>query len=403
VNHLSSFYRVPLSVPYWNAATYRGILRSFLSGSVIEGPDLGALRFAVMERLGAEDALLCGSGSLALEIALRACGVREGHEVIIPAFCCSSIVPPILAVGAVPVLADSGDDLNINADTVAAVLTEKTQAIIVPHLFGNPANIKAIVDLAQRKNIRVIDDAAQALGATIDDQPVGSFGDAGILSFGSEKVCFGLGGGAVVSRQKEVLNGNLKTDLSAARLSPALRSFLSTLVWRRWRRWTLPIQAWFSHAKSAGPDSPPNPYRKEILPNLNAAVALSLVQTLDGNIAARRARVRAYQELLGSEASLTLIPHQAGSACLTQVARISPRRCSDDPSAHLIGVLGRAGYEVQGSYIPIHLLSSYQTLARQPLPHAEGVWSDLIEFPCEPEVSFAHVERIAALVSHALT
>ena len=390
-------------MPYWNGATYRGILRSFLSGSVIEGPDLGALRFAVMERLGAEDALLCGSGSLALEIALRACGVREGHEVIIPAFCCSSIVPPILAVGAVPVLADSGDDLNINADTVAAVLTEKTQAIIVPHLFGNPANIKAIVDLAQRKNIRVIDDAAQALGATIDDQPVGSFGDAGILSFGSEKVCFGLGGGAVVSRQKEVLNGNLKTDLSAARLSPALGSFLSTLVWRRWRRWTLPIQAWFSRAKSAGPDSPPNPYRKEILPNLNAAVALSLVQTLDGNIAARRARVRAYQELLGSEASLTLIPHQPGSACLTQVARVLPRRCGDDPSAHLIGVLGRAGYEVQGSYIPIHLLPYYQTLARQPLPHAERVWSDLIELPCEPEVRLAHVERIASLVSHALT
>jgi dTDP-4-amino-4,6-dideoxygalactose transaminase len=189
-----------------------------------------------MERLGVEDALLCGSGSLALEIALGACGVREGDEVVIPTFCCTSVVPPILAVGAYPVLADIGEELNITAETVEAVLTNKTAAIIVPHLFGNPADISGIIELARRRNIRVIDDAAQALGATIDGRPAGSFGNAGILSFGSEKVCFGLGGGVVVSRQKDVLNGNLKIDLSAASLSPTLRSFLSTLVWRRWRR-----------------------------------------------------------------------------------------------------------------------------------------------------------------------
>ncbi|HXV81587.1 MAG TPA: DegT/DnrJ/EryC1/StrS family aminotransferase, partial [Candidatus Binatia bacterium] len=184
-------------MPYWNGATYRAILRSFSSGSIIEGPDLGALSCAVTERLRVEDAVLCGSGSLALEIALRACGVGKGDEVVIPTFCCSSIVPPLLAVGGLPVLADVGDDLNINADTAAGVLTEKTRAIIVPHLFGNPAEIEPIVDLARRKNIRVIDDAAQAFGATIDGRPAGSFGDVGILSFGSEKVCSGLGGGAV--------------------------------------------------------------------------------------------------------------------------------------------------------------------------------------------------------------
>ena len=139
-------------------------------------------------------------------------------------------------------LADIGEELNITAKTVEAVLTDKTTAIIVPHLFGNPADIDAIIDLARPKNIRVIDDAAQALGATIDGRPVGSFGNAGILSFGSEKVCSGLGGGVIVSRQKNNLNGGSSMELPPARLSPTLRTFLSTLAWRRWRRWTLPAQ-----------------------------------------------------------------------------------------------------------------------------------------------------------------
>jgi dTDP-4-amino-4,6-dideoxygalactose transaminase len=115
------------------------------------------------------------------------------------------------------------------------------------------------------------------------------------------------------------------------------------------------------------------------MPNLNAAVALSLMQTLDENIAARRARVRAYQDLLGSDERLRLIPHRPGSACLSQVVRVFSRRCGDDASARLVEALHRAGYEVQGSYVPIHLLPYYQTWARQRLPHAERVWSDLIE------------------------
>jgi dTDP-4-amino-4,6-dideoxygalactose transaminase len=403
VSLLSYFYRVPLSVPYWNGATYRAVLRSLVSGSVIAGPDLGQLRSAVMERLGVEDAIICGSGSLALEIGLRACGVREGDEVVIPTFCCTSVVAPILAVGAHPVLADVGEELNITAETVEGVLTNKTTAIIVPHLFGNPTDIQTIIDLAHRRNIRIIDDAAQALGATIDGRPVGSFGDAGILSFGSEKVCFGLGGGVVVSRQKEYLNGGSKIELPAARLSPTLRSFFSTLAWRRWRRWTLPAQAWLSRANAGNPDSPPAPYRRETTANLSAAVALSLLETLNKNILARQARVRAYQELLRSDERLRLIPHQPGSACLSQVVRIMPGRGDEDLAAPLVEALRCAGYEVQGSYVPIHLLPGYEEWHRQRLPHAERVWSDLIELPCGPEVSFAHVERIARVVKQSPT
>src|SRR5919109_1645861 len=115
---MSCFYRVPLCVPYWNRATYRKAIRSFALGRIIDGPELSELSSLVIETLGVEDAVLCGSGSLALEIALRRCEVQPDDEVIIPTFCCTAVVPPILAVGALPVLADVGEDLNIAAETI---------------------------------------------------------------------------------------------------------------------------------------------------------------------------------------------------------------------------------------------------------------------------------------------
>jgi dTDP-4-amino-4,6-dideoxygalactose transaminase len=389
-------------MPYWNGATYRAILRSLFSGQVIDGPDLGRARSLVMENLGVEEAILCGSGSLALEIVLRACGVRPGDEVVIPTFCCTSVVLPVLAVGALPVLADIGEELNVTAGTVEQALTDKTRAIIVPHLFGNPAGIDAIIDLACGRGIRVIDDAAQALGATIDGRPVGSYGDAGILSFGAEKVCFGIGGGAAVCQSREALIGSVEVDLPPAQLFPSVRSLFSTVMWRRWRRWTLPLQAAFSRADTKSPDSPLPSYRKEAMANLNAAVALSLMRSLRENIAARRARVRAYRELLEAEQRLTLIRHRPGSACLTQVVRVAPGPRDGDPAAQIIGALGRAGCEAQGSYVPIHLLPGYEQWAREALPHAERVWPDLVELPCEPEVSLDDVERMASIVKRVV-
>jgi dTDP-4-amino-4,6-dideoxygalactose transaminase len=310
----SSFPIVPLAVPSWNGETYRAILRSLASAAIVDGPDIHALKFSLVERLGVADAVLCGSGSLSLELALRACSVQPDDEVIIPAFCCSALVPPILALGALPVLADIGDDLNLTVETLDAAITRKTKAVIVPHLFGNPADIQTIVELAQGKKIRVIDDAAQALGATIDNRPLGSFGDAGIVSFGGEKICFGIGGGALVTNRRELVAAGAR-NLPSAQLSAVLGKLAATQFHWRWRRWTRSLQPVFSRRRCVAPDAPPIPYVKSAIANLQASVAFSLMQTLDENIAARRARVSAYRELLGHETGLELIAHGPGSAC----------------------------------------------------------------------------------------
>ncbi|HEX9443544.1 MAG TPA: aminotransferase class V-fold PLP-dependent enzyme [Candidatus Binatia bacterium] len=384
--------RVPLALPYWSGATYRAALGSFFSGDVVDGPALDELRSSIIRQLGVADALLCGSGSFALETALRACGVGAGDEVVIPTFCCAAVVPPVLSLGAVPVFADIGEELNLTDATVEAALTEKSKAVMVPHLFGNPADMDAIVELARAKNIRVVDDAAQALGATIGSRPVGSFGDAGILSFGGEKVCSGIGGGAAVSKNKGLLDRIHPPPLA----SHSLKSFLSALFWRRWRRWTFPLEPLFS--RRPAPGAPPAPYKSEAMANLGAAVASSLMRTLIENLAARRARVEAYRSFLGDAERLQLIAHRPGSACLAQVIRLAPRSRGDDPAARVVEALGKTGYEVQGSYVPIHLLPIYEGWTRRRLAHAERVWADLVELPCEPGVSLNDVERIAAIV-----
>ena len=401
MNLLARPYHVPLARPFWNRATFRAIIRCLLSGQVIVGPALAELRSRITEELDVQDAVLCGSGSLALELALRSCDVKSGDEVVVPTFCCTTIISPILAVGACPVLADVGDDLNLTARTVEPSLTKRTRAIIVPHLFGNPAEIDSIIDLIRGRDIRVIDDAAQALGASLDGRKLGTFGDAGILSFGNEKVCSGLGGGVFVSQHREVLERGAEFGLAAADFFIALRSLASTVIWHRWRRWSVLLREALSDSPATDPQSLPPPYRKESMANLNAAVALSLMKSLQDNLAARRARVRAYQRLLGNE-RLVLVPHRAGSACLTQVIRVLPKSIGHDPASELISSLRAAGFEVQGSYMPIHLLAPYQQLAVRSFPHAEKIWTNLIELPCEPDVSLEHVERLASLVKQMI-
>ena len=403
MNLLPRPYYVPLARPYWNGATFRAILRCLLSGQAIVGPDPAELRSRIADELGVEDAILCGSGSLALELALRSCDVKAGDEVVIPTFCCTSVLSPISAVGARPVLADVGEELNLTAATVEPALSKRTRAIIVPHLFGNPAEIDSIIELACKRDIRVIDDAAQALGARFNGQPAGSFGAAGIISFGNEKVCSGLGGGVLVSRQRKVLERGTEIKLAAAHFSVALRSLSYTLFWHRWRRWSVPLVEALYNSADTDPQALPPPYRKESMSNLNAAVASSLIGSLHENLAERRARVRAYHGLLGTEKRLILVPHRPGSACLTQVIRVLPKLRGDDPASDLIAALRSAGYEVQGSYIPIHLLAPYQALAVRSFPGAERVWNNLVELPCEPNVSLEHVERIAAIVKQKLS
>src|SRR4029453_584581 len=102
-------HRVPYCVPQWSGKTIWALLRSVLTARVVEGTAPSRLARRLEARLGSPAAVPCANGRTAIELALRGLGVREGSEGVLPSFCCTSVVPPVRALGAVPVLADVGD------------------------------------------------------------------------------------------------------------------------------------------------------------------------------------------------------------------------------------------------------------------------------------------------------
>jgi dTDP-4-amino-4,6-dideoxygalactose transaminase len=313
-------------------------------------------------------------------------------------------MPPILAAGATPVLADVGADLNLTVESIKEVVTARTRAILVPHLFGNPADIEAIVSYAVSRRIKIIDDAAQAFGATFNGRLLGTFGDAGILSFGSGKVCFGTGGGVLVTNSGAVYERIQSIEFREPDLRRKLQQLFSTLLWRRWRQKLLPVLVMLRRFQPKKPESPnvvPDPSPRENLSNLDSAVILTLIETLAQNIAARRERAQRYREILMKAPGIALIAHGAGSVCLTQVVKIEPDRDTERADRILERLRG-AGYEVKGSYIPLHCFSEYSGFAPKLPLYADRVWPYLIELPCEPDVALPEVERIANVVRSGL-
>ena len=134
----------------------------------------------------------------------------------------------------------------------------------------------------------------------------------GVISFGAEKICFGLGGGVLVAHSGGVLDAARQFVLGYPSVGHTLARLTSTLIRRRWRRWTLPFQRLHAFGHERSPEAPPEQYRQESMANLNAAVARSLVASLPNNLQARRASVQAYRELLGNDVGCRVDSPSAG-------------------------------------------------------------------------------------------
>ena len=183
-----------------------GIGKILEEASFILGNHGRALEAEVAGLSGVAYGVGCASGTDALMLALRALGIGPGDEVIVPAFTFIATAEAVLYVGATPLFVDVDD--RFYAMTVAgieAAITPRTKAIIPVHLYGLPADMPAIMALAQKHGLRVIEDCAQAIGAEINGQRVGSFGDLGCFSFFPSKNLGAAGdGGMVVTADAEL-------------------------------------------------------------------------------------------------------------------------------------------------------------------------------------------------------
>ena len=192
--------------PFYDEDEVEAVAAVLRSGRVNQwtGRDVFAFEEACSARFGGGRAIALANGSVALELVLRAFGIGPGDEVVVSPRSFVASASCVRLVGATPVFADVDPDSgNITAESVAEVLTERTRAVIPVHLSGWPANVPGIMERVRGRDVKVIEDCAQAHGAEIGGASVGSFGDAAAFSFCQDKIIATGGEGGLLTIRDE--------------------------------------------------------------------------------------------------------------------------------------------------------------------------------------------------------
>jgi perosamine synthetase len=219
--------KVPVAKPYLDEAEEEAVVSTLRSGWISQGPRCVEFERALADFVGVKHGRAVNSGTSALHLALLACGIGPGDEVIVPAFTCVATLNPIEHIGARPVVVDiHPDTYGLDSTNLATAITPRTRAVIVVHLFGLAADIEAVVTCAAAHNLKVIEDAALGLGARVGSRQVGSFGDAACLSFHPRKMITTGEGGMVLANSEQI----------AARVAELRNYGASVPAWERHKR-----------------------------------------------------------------------------------------------------------------------------------------------------------------------
>lgn len=217
------------SKPNIKRSDLKGVLECLVSDNIADGETVKEFerQFASLYKLRSNHAVAVSSGTDALHLGLLALGIGAGDEVILPSYVCTSPYHAICHTGATPVLCDIGEDYNIAFESARKALSKRTRAIVVPHLFGQPADLQPFLDL----DIPIIEDCAQALGATWQDKLVGSFGKFAFFSFYATKVITTGHGGMFLSRDLRLAAAvrSMRVYDKKEELTPSFNSQLSDI------------------------------------------------------------------------------------------------------------------------------------------------------------------------------
>ena len=335
----------------------------------ILGPEVEALEHEIAEYVGAEYAIGCGSGSDALLLAQMAIGIEPDDEIITAPFTFAATAGSIARLKARPVFVDiNPDTFNIDERQIEAAITPRSRAIMPVHLFGLPANMDAILEIARRHHLVVIEDAAQAIGARWKGRGIGSLGTFGCFSFFPSKNLGGAGDGGMITTN----DLQLAQRLRVLRVHGARRKYQYELLGINSR-----IDA------------------------LQAAILRVKLRYLNDWAQRRRRNAERYRELFteyGLTEQLRLPCSQETSVHVyNQYSIRAPRR--DELQAYLRdhGIPTEIYYPR-----PLHCEPAFTYLGYRAgeFPIAEATCREVLALPIYPELTLAQQHRIVTAMSH---
>jgi dTDP-4-amino-4,6-dideoxygalactose transaminase len=335
----------------------------------ILGREGAALEQEIAQLCGVAHGIGVASGTDALMLALRACGVREGDEVVIPPFTFVATGSAVSALGAKPVFADiRPDTYNLDPSDLARRVTRKTKAIIAVHLYGLSCDMDPIVKFARASNLSVIEDNAQSIGASYRGRRTGSLGDAACLSFYPTKNLGAYGdGGMVVTNSTEI----------AARLK-TLRNHGQSI------KYVSSEPGWNSR-----------------LDEIQAAILRVKMRHLPAWQSARQAHAASYSKLLLGIPGVAppLVPEGYEHVFHQYTIRVERREA-------LVKFLNEQKIGSAVYYpMPLHLQPLYASLAHRvgDFPHAEHAAQEVLSLPMFPELRPEQLTRVAEAVAEFVT
>jgi dTDP-4-amino-4,6-dideoxygalactose transaminase len=375
-------WRIPLFDLDYGEEEESAVLRVLRSKWLTMGEVTQRFEGAFAEEIGVRHAVAVANGTVALHLACVATGIGPGDEVIVPALTFVATAAAIRYAGGVPVFADicSPTDLTIAPASIESLISPRTRAIMVMHYGGYMCDMQAIMAIAHKRHLAVIEDAAHAPGAELDGRKAGAWGQAAAFSFFSNKNLATGEGGAVTTSD----------DAVAADLRRLRSHGMTTLTWDRYRG-----QAWSYDVTALGYNYRPG----EIL----SALALEQLKKLRANNERRRALTAHYHELIEETAPQVSLPfgqHRGISS-----AHILPVLLPEGVErARFMESMKEKGIQTSIHYPPIPDFQHYRAAGeRNDIPLTRAVASREVTLPLYPKMSMGDVETVVEAVRESVS
>ncbi len=370
--------RIYLSPPHMSGREQEFIQEAFDSNWLAPlGPQVDAFEAEFAAEVGARHALAVSSGTAALHLALIQAGVQAGDEVMVSDLTFAGSVFPIVYMGARPVFIDCElASWNMDPDLLAEALAARAQArrlpkaVILVHLYGQCAQIDAVLELCERYGVVLIEDAAEALGARYRGQPPGCFGQSGIFSFNGNKIITTTGGGMLVSHDGALIARARK--LAAQAREAAVH---------------------YQHAEIG------YNYR---MSSVLAAIGRGQLTALAARVAARRRIYQYYQRTLGELPGVALMPEAPWSMSThwLSVATIDPQRFGADREQVRLA-LEAENIEARPVWKPMHQQPVFAGCEAYGGGNAERLFARGLCLPSGSSLTIAQLERITGVIAAA--